>query len=74
MYQKPNKIFWTTNSGNFATKYDIPVTFSLIDFAPNREIEWVVAVDETDSQSHYDMIIGQDLQQAMGMDFLFSGQ
>jgi hypothetical protein len=46
----------------------------LIEFAPSREIEWVVAIDETDSQSCYNMIIGQDLQQAMGMDILFSSQ
>jgi hypothetical protein len=34
----------------------------------------VVAIDKTDSQSHYEMIIGQDLLQAMGMDILFSSQ
>jgi hypothetical protein len=65
---------WTTNSGNFVTKYDIPLTFSLIDFNPSHEIEFVVAVDKTDSQSCYDMIIGQDLQHAMGIDILFSSQ
>jgi hypothetical protein len=64
----------TTNSRNFITKHDVPLTFSLIDFAPSREIECVVAVDETDSQSLYNMIIGQDLQQAMGMDILFSSE
>jgi hypothetical protein len=74
MHQKPIKILWTINSGNFVTNYDIPLTFSLIDFAHSREIEWVVAVDETDSQSCFDMIIGRDLQQAMGMDILFSSQ
>jgi hypothetical protein len=57
-HQKPNNILWTTNSGNFVTKYDIPLTFSLIDFAPSRKIEWVVAVNETESQFRYDMIIG----------------
>jgi hypothetical protein len=74
MNQKQNNILWTTKSGNFVTKYDIPLTFSLIDFAPSHEIEWVVAVDKTDSQSCYDMNIRQDLQQAMGMDILFSSQ
>jgi hypothetical protein len=34
----------------------------------------VVAVDKKDSQSCYDLIIGQDLQQAMGMDILFLTQ
>jgi hypothetical protein len=61
-------------SREFRHKYDILFTISLIEFAPSREIEWVVAIDETDSQSCYNMIIGQDLQQAMGMDILFSSQ
>jgi hypothetical protein len=60
--------------GVLSQNYDIPLTFSLIDFAPSREIEWVVAFDETDSQSCYDMIIRQDLQQTMGMDILFLSQ
>jgi hypothetical protein len=55
-------------------KYDISLTFSLIDFVPSREIECVVAVDEKDCQSHLDTIFGQDLQQAMGMDIFFSSQ
>jgi hypothetical protein len=46
----------------------------LIDFAPSHEIEWVVTINETDSQSCYDMIIGQDLQHAMGIDILFLSQ
>jgi hypothetical protein len=74
MHQKPNKLSWITNSGNFVSKYDIPLTFSLIDFAPSRKIEWLAAVDETESQSCYDMIIRQDLQQAMDMGILFLSQ
>jgi hypothetical protein len=42
--------------------YDIPLTFSFIEFDPSREIEWLVAIDKTDSQSCYDMIIRQFLQ------------
>jgi hypothetical protein len=34
----------------------------------------VVTIDETDIQSYYDMTIGQDLQQAMGIDILFSSK
>jgi hypothetical protein len=32
----------------------------------------LVADDVTDNSSWYDMIVGQDLQGAMGMDILFS--
>ena len=34
----------------------------------------MVVVDKTDSHNRYDMIIGQDLQHAIGMDILFSTQ
>jgi hypothetical protein len=70
--RRPNKKVWNTNSGSFVTKFDIELTFSFIDFAPSKEIKWLVAVDETDNSSRYDMIVGRDLQHAMGMDILFS--
>jgi hypothetical protein len=46
--------------------------FSLPEFAPSREIHWNIAVDDTAQQSKYKMIIGRDLQIALGMDILFS--
>jgi hypothetical protein len=65
IYRKPNEISWTTNSGTFVTKYDIPLTFSLIYFAPSREIEWVAAIDENNSQFCCKIIVRQDFQQAI---------
>jgi Retroviral aspartyl protease len=71
--QKQSKeVSWTTNTGKFVTKYDVPLQFSLPEFAPSREIHWNVAVDDTAQQSKYEMIIGRDLQIALGMDILFS--
>jgi Retroviral aspartyl protease len=71
--QKQSKeVTWTTNAGKFVTKYEIPLQFSLPEFAPSRKISWNVAVDDTAQQSKYDMIIGRDLQLALGMDILFS--
>jgi Reverse transcriptase (RNA-dependent DNA polymerase) len=70
--RKPNEKVWNTNSGSFVTKFDVELTFSFIDFAPSKEIKWLVAVDETDNSTRYDMIVGRDLQHAMGMDILFS--
>jgi hypothetical protein len=67
-----NEVSWNTNAGNFVTKYDIPLQFSLPEFTPSREINWNVAVDDTAQQSKYDMIIGQDLQLVLDMDILFS--
>jgi hypothetical protein len=67
-----NEVSWTTNAGNFVTKYNIPLQFLLPEFAPSREINWNVAVDDTAQQSKYDMIIGRNLQLALEMDILFS--
>ena len=60
-----NEVSWTTNARKFVTKYDIPFTFSFPEFAPNREINWNVAVDDAAQQSRYGMIIGRDLQSAL---------
>jgi hypothetical protein len=56
-----SEVSWATNAGKFVTKYKITLQFSLPEFAPSREINWNVAVDDTAQQSKYDMIIGRDL-------------
>jgi hypothetical protein len=60
-----NAVSWTTNAGKFVTKYNIPLQFSLPEFAPSREIYWSVAVDGAVQQSNYDIIIGRNLQIAL---------
>ena len=55
-------------------KYEIQLTFALMDFVQSRKLKWWVAVDRTDRHDRYKMIIGQDLNQAIGMDILFSTQ
>ena len=66
-----NEVSWTTNAGKFVTKYKIPLQFSLPEFAPSREINWSVAVDDTAQQSKYDMIIGRELQILLEWIFYF---
>lgn len=63
---------WKTNGGNFITRYEVPVTFKLPEFAPSKAITWTMAVDESPLDRKYDMIIGRDLQQALGLDILWS--
>jgi hypothetical protein len=71
--QKQSKeVTWTTNAGKFVTKYDIPLQFSLPEFAPSCKISWNAAVGDKAQQSKYEMIIGRNLQLALGMDILFS--
>jgi len=63
---------WNTNGGTFLTKDDVPIVFTLPEFAPSKEITWTMAVDEAKVNHKYDMIIGRDLQQALGIDILWS--
>jgi hypothetical protein len=67
-----NEVSWTTNAGKFVTKYNIPLQFLSPEFAPSCKHNWNVAVHDTAQQSKYDMIIGRNLQIALGMDILFS--
>jgi hypothetical protein len=51
--RKPNRKVWNSNLGSFVTKLDVELTFSFVDFAPSKEIKWLVAVDETVNSSRY---------------------
>ena len=69
-----NETNWNTAAGKFATKYDVHIDFALVDFAPSKQIQWKAALDETTQQSTYQMIIGRDLQQALGIDIHWSNR
>jgi len=69
--KKSLPIMWNTNGGQFSTKYEIPLTLILPEFSSSMEVQWSCAIDEN-PDSTYDMIIGRDLQSALGMDILFS--
>ena len=48
-------------------------SFNLPEFHEGRDIPWNMYVDESDNKnSRYDMIIGRDLLEELGMNFLFS--
>ena len=45
----------------------------LSEFHPNRKIEWLAYVDDSsDLNFRYDLIIGRDMLNELGIDFLFS--
>lgn len=48
------------------------ITFVSPDFVPSKEIQWTMAINEEELPQKYDMIIGQDLQQALGLEILWS--
>ena len=64
---------WNTKAGSFSTKEKCNCVFSMPEFHTGREIEWKVYVDETpDTLGQYDMIMGRDLLDTLGIDLLFS--
>ena len=60
-------------AGSFTTTKKCKCKFLLPEFHAHRVIEWDVYVDDSKSNvSRYDMIIGRDLMEAIGLDLLFS--
>src|SRR5687768_9002636 len=64
---------WSTKVGNFRTTKTAKLNFTFPAFHEGRNISWIAFVDETDMlSSRYGMIIGRDLLEELGMNFLFS--
>ena len=64
---------WSTKTGSLKTNRKCKIKIILPEFHPNREIEWSAYVDDNSSlQSRYDLIIGRDMLNELGIDFLFS--
>ena len=65
---------WTTKGGNFTTTGTCALRFKLPDFSDHNIINFECHVDATrDGQNTgYDIILGKDLQQAIGLDILNS--
>ena len=71
--ERPSK--WTTKAGSFQTTKTCKVNFTLPAFHKERNISWTAFVDESDNLAcRYDMIIGRDLLEELGINFLFSEQ
>lgn len=64
---KEKKRQWLTKGGIFTTTSIAEVNFTLSLFDPSKEITWNFHVDETDSDSNYDMIIGEDILNELGI-------
>ena len=66
---------WTTKSGMFITKRKCKVELILPELHRDKHITWPMHVDESDNiAAKYDVIIGRDLLQGVGIDLLFSTQ
>ena len=65
---------WTTKSGTFVTNKKCQVELVLPELHRDKHIKWMMHVDESNSLTKYDIIVGRDLLQATGIDLLFSSK
>ena len=72
--QKTSDEKWMTKGGQFETKAICEVQMKLLDFSSSRTVKWKFHVDTkaTSKQENYDMIIGKDLMQELGLDVKYS--
>lgn len=72
--QRTKAVRWKTMGGTFLTQKKAIMKFKLPEFSETKTITWAMHVDELKdaSQVQYDMIIGTDLMEAIGIDLRFS--
>jgi hypothetical protein len=70
--KKPHK--WNTMAGQFKTNRQALINFKMPEFHKHRTVEYDFHVDEHTNadEALYDMIIGADLMDELGIDLLFS--
>ena len=72
-YKAPVKTTWLTRGGTFVTRSKRLLEFSFPEFSTDKTISWVCHVDDnTEYTSNlYDMIIGTDLMEELGISLKF---
>ena len=63
---------WNTKAGSLSASQKVKCKFTLPEFFENRDLDREMYVDESDMKCNYDMIVGRDLMDAIGLDILFS--
>ena len=71
---KTKRTRWSTMGGIFETRRKAKVQFQLSEFSLRKKIDWSFHVDETKTESNYDMIIGDDILQGIGTDLIYSAE
>ena len=70
---KEKKQTFATGGGDMSTKWESKQYFSLSELSRSKIVDWTFQV--TDSKNlGYDMIIGRDIMQSLGINLLFSEQ
>ena len=63
---------WTTAAGILKTKWKCKIDMLFPELSPTRTINTTVTVCDSSISSYYDMIVGRDLLNELGMDIKFS--
>ena len=65
---------WMTKGGQFETSASCEIQMKLLDFSSSRTVTWRFHVDKNSKSEteNYDMIIGKDLMQNLGLDVKYS--
>ena len=71
-HKQPSDVLWNTNGGKFTTSHEVELEFKLPEFCATKDIKHSFAVDDTGNEHTYDVIIGRDLLNQIGMDILYS--
>ena len=67
-----SKIIFNTPGGQLTTNSSCKLLFCLAELNPSRIIEWTCQVNDSKSATNYDMIIGRDLLEELGINIKFS--
>ncbi len=71
--KKTSNTTWATKAGSFTSPKKCKCKFMTPEFHKHRVVEWEAYVDDCKSNvSMYNMIIGRDQMEAIGLDLLFS--
>jgi hypothetical protein len=73
-YKNDTKTEWLTKGGTFQTSGKCKTNFILNEFYKSKVIEWTLHVNKTSSPHRYDMIIGHDFMNQLGIILNFYGQ
>ena len=67
---------WITLGGKFQTKRKAQIQFKLPEFSTNKVINWTAYIDDStkSKNAQFDMIIGNDLMQALGLEISFKNK
>ena len=71
-HKQPSDVLWNTNGSKFTMSHEVELEFKLPKLCSTKEIKHSFVVDETGNKYTYDVIIGRDLLNQLGMDILYS--